>query len=132
MVSEWVKPAPNPGLVAWLAAVDEDQVYISVITLAELRHGIARMLRGRRRTLLNQWLLEEIPLRFENRILPIGEAVAEAWGVLVAERETLGKPIAPMDAFVAATALVHEMTLVTRNTIDFKASLKALINPWSR
>lgn len=131
VLSEWVKPRPDPGLVTWLAEVDEDQVHISVITLAELRHGVMRMPPGRRRMLLDKWLVEEIPLRFGNRILPIDETVADSWGILVAQREASGKRIAPMDAFIAATALVNKLTLVTRNVADFKPSLKDLICPWS-
>jgi predicted nucleic acid-binding protein len=132
VVSEWVKPHPDPGLAAWLAAADEDQIHISVVTIAELHYGIARMARGRRRTQLDHWLREDVSLRFENRILPIDNLVAQAWGQLVAQRETLGKPIAPMDAFITATAEVHLLTLVTRNVADFKPSLNAIINPWSR
>jgi predicted nucleic acid-binding protein len=131
VVSEWVKPSPDAGLVSWLAATDEDHIHISVVTIAELHYGIARMARGRRRTQLDHWLREDVSLRFANRILPIDNSVAHAWGLLVAQRETLGKPISPMDAFIAATAEVHLLTLVTRNVADFKPSLSAILNPWS-
>ncbi len=129
-VSEWVKPRPDPGLVEWLAACDEDRIYLSVVTLAELRRGIARLEVGRRRSQLDVWLRDELPQRFDGRILPVTPAVADVWGALVAEREALGRPISAMDAFIAATTRVHEMVLVTRNEADFQFSLKALLNPW--
>jgi predicted nucleic acid-binding protein len=132
VVSEWVKRDPDPGVVAWLADVDEDRVFISVITLAELRHGIERMDEGSRRKRLDAWLRHELQLRFEGRILLIDDIVADAWGKLVARRAEVGRAIEPMDAFIAATAHVHEMTLVTRNVPDFKPSVKAIVNPWGR
>ena len=91
VVSEWVKPRPNRGLVAWLAEVDEDRVFLSVVTLAELRQGIQRMDEGHRRRRLDMWLREEIPLRFEGRLLPVDTAVADRWGEVVARREAAGQ-----------------------------------------
>ncbi len=129
-VSEWVKPRPDPGLAAWLSDVDEDRVYISVVTLAELRHGVARLPEGRRRSRLDRWLSDDLPLRFEGRVLPVDEPVAHAWGAIVAARDARGIPIGPMDAFIAATAQVHEMTVVTRNAAGFAASLDAVVSPW--
>ena len=131
VVSEWVKPRPDPGVIAWLSDVDEDRVFISVITLAELRHGIERMGDDRRRRRLDEWLRHELPQRFEGRILPIDDTVADAWGKVVARREALGRPIEPMDAFIAAIVQVHELTLVTRNAPDFRSSVKAIVNPWT-
>jgi predicted nucleic acid-binding protein len=130
VVSEWVKPRPDPHVVAWLVDVDEDGVFMSVVTFGALRHGIERLPAGRRRAQLDQWLREELPLRFEGRVLSIDAAVANAWGTIVAERERAGRPISTMDAFVAATAEVHDLTLVTRNASDFKSSVKTIYNPW--
>ena len=131
MVSEWVKPQPAPGVVAWLADADEDQLFISVITIAELRHGIESLAQGRRRERLGEWLNVELPERFADRVLAIDAAVANAWGVIVAERERRGRPIGAIDAFVAATARVHELALVTRNVADFGSSVTSLVNPWA-
>ncbi len=131
VVSEWIRPYPNPGVVAWLAEADEDRVFISVITLAELRQGIERLAAGKRRKRLNDWLEDELLVRFEHRIVPIDAAVADAWGRIVAHRETLGRPISAMDAFIAATAQVRKLTLATRNQADFAASVKDIVNPWS-
>ncbi len=129
-VSEWVKPRPNPGLIAWMEAADEDRIFISVVSLAELRYGVERMAAGRRRSRLEQWLRHELPLRFESRILPVDAQVAEAWGKIVSRSEAAGRPIGAMDAFLAATAETHQMTLVTHNVSDFRL-LKAVLNPWS-
>ena len=129
-VSEWVKPRPNPGLIGWMEAADEDRIFISVVSLAELRYGVDRMTAGRRRSRLEQWLLHELPLRFESRILPVDAQVAEAWGKTVSRNETADRPIGAMDAFLAATAETHHLTLVTRNVSGFSL-LKAVLNPWS-
>jgi predicted nucleic acid-binding protein len=131
VVSEWVKQHPNPGVVAWLADSDEDRVFISVVTLAELRYGIERMAAAGRRKRLDDWLRNELPVRFEGRLLSIDALVADHWGTAVARSEAAGRPISAMDAWIAATALAHGMTLVTRNMSDFEASLKRIMNPWA-
>ena len=131
VVSEWARPRPNAGVVAWLANVDEDRVFVSVITLAELRYGVERMAASNRRKRLDQWLGGELPLRFEGRVLPIDSAIADAWGKIVARREARGRPIGVTDAFIAATVEVHNLTLVTRNASDFEPTLKAVVNPWT-
>jgi predicted nucleic acid-binding protein len=131
VVSEWVKSRPDRSVVAWLAAVDEDQVFISVVTLAELRYGIERMTAGSRRNRLAQWLQDALPPRFDGRILSIDHIVADVWGKVVARSEAAGRPIGAMDAFIAATAEAHGLILVTRNVSDFEASIKAIINPWA-
>ncbi len=130
VVSEWVKPRPNEGVVAWMDEVDEDRVFISVVSLAELRHGVERMPSGARRRRLDEWLKEELPMRFEGRVLLIDRAVAEAWGRIVARCETAGRPISTMDGFIAATAEAHRLVLVTRNVSDFESSVKEIVNPW--
>jgi predicted nucleic acid-binding protein len=129
-VSEWVKPRPNPGLIAWMESADEDRIFISVVSLAELRYGIDRLAGGKRRNRLEQWLQDELPLRFESRILPIDLNVAHAWGRLVSRGDSVGRPISAMDAFLAATAEVHRLTMVTRNVSHFQF-LKAILNPWT-
>jgi predicted nucleic acid-binding protein len=129
-VSEWVKPRPNPGVIRWMEAADEDRVFLSVISLAELRYGVERIPAGARRGRLERWLRDELPLRFERRVLPIDDHVAEAWGRTVAHCEAMGRPIGAMDAFLAATAEVHGLILITRNTSDFPI-LKSIVNPWT-
>jgi toxin FitB len=129
-VSEWVKPRPNAGLIRWMESADEDRIFLSVISLAELRYGVERMSAGARRSRLEEWLREQLPLRFEGRILSVDHNVAEAWGRIVSRSEALGRPMSVMDAFLSATAEIHRLTLVTRNVSDFP-TLKAIVNPWS-
>lgn len=131
VVSEWLKPRPNPGLIRWTESADEDQVFLSVISLAELRYGIERMAGGRRQRQLEDWLRHELPIRFEARILPVDPLVADACGRIVRRSELLGRPIEAMDAFLAATAEVHHLTLVTRNVSDFVV-LQNVLNPWTQ
>jgi predicted nucleic acid-binding protein len=130
VVSEWVKPQPNPGLMDWMESADEDRMFLSVITFAELRYGVERLTPGRRRGRLEQWLEHDLPLRFESRVLPVDANVAESWGRVISRSETAGRPIGAMDAFLAATAEIHELTMVTRNTSDFPF-LKLVLNPWT-
>jgi predicted nucleic acid-binding protein len=130
VVSEWTKTRPNPGVIEWLSQVDEDEVFLSVVTFAELRHGIERLPAGARRRRLDVWLRSELPLRFEGRIALIDGAVADEWGRLVARQEARGRPIQAMDGLIAATAQVHALTLVTRNAKDFQVSVKSVLNPW--
>ncbi|HET9280912.1 MAG TPA: type II toxin-antitoxin system VapC family toxin [Candidatus Angelobacter sp.] len=130
VVSEAMKPQPNPGVAAWMNTVDEDCVYLSVVSLTELRYGIERLASGSRRKRLEEWLLE-LALRFDGRILAVDAAIADTAGRMVARSEATGRPMEAMDAFMAATAEVHRLTLVTRNQSDFKAVLKNTLNPWT-
>lgn len=129
-VSEWMKPKPNPGLISWMEAADEDRVFLSVVSLTELRYGIDRLPAGKKRRRLEDWLEHELRLRFEQRVLSIDSEIALACGKIVARREALGRPMEAMDAFLAATAEVHRLTLVTRNESDFEGTTPCL-NPWA-
>jgi predicted nucleic acid-binding protein len=131
VVSEWAKPRPDPGVLSWLSAIDEDELYLSVGSLAELRYGIAVLPVGRRRDRLDRWFVEGLSNRFATRILSIDASTSFVWGEVRAERQRAGRPISTMDALIAATARVHELVLVTRNTADFTVSIPNIINPWS-
>ena len=131
VVSEWTKPRPDPGVIEWLAETDEDRVYLSVVTLAEIRFGIDRMAVGVRRDRLNEWLRGELPGRFEQRIVTVTSQLADAWGKVLAHGYAVGRPVSAMDALIAATAVHHEFTLVTRNVSDFETFDIPVINPWN-
>lgn len=131
VVSEWVKPRPDQGVVKWLTELDEDSVFISVITLVELRYGIERMPHGGRRQRLDSWLSNELTLRFGDRLLGIDPPVADKWGRAMAQFESKGHSVKLMDACIAAIANHHGLTLVTRNVTDFDAFAVNIINPWT-
>lgn len=130
VVSEWVKPQPDRNVISWLADVDEDRVFISVMSFAEIRRGLELLPAGRRRERLAAWLAEELPARFEERILNIDQHVAETWGVVMVRGQKLGLTLGSMDAFFAATTEAHGLTLVTRNVKDFQALGISLLDPW--
>jgi toxin FitB len=119
IVSEWVKPRPDAGIVSWLEEVDEDRVFLSVISLVEIRFGVERLVPGRRRHRLDLWLLEELPTRFEGRVVPVDERVADACGRLLARARQAGRGLGAMDALIAATCLACDLALATRNLRDF-------------
>ena len=130
VVSEWTKPAPDPNAIDWLAAHDESAMYVSVATFAELRQGIALMPVGHNRYRLDEWLRSDLIERFAERTLAIDLRTAETWGVLAAQIRRSGLTVGPMDLFVAATAIIHNLTVVTRNVRDFSGLPVAIINPW--
>ena len=130
VLSEVQRPAPDLKVLGWLDAVDEDRVFISVASIAELRRGIALMDNGRWRDTLATWLANDLPERFAERVLPIDRAVAGYWGDLMAQSRRRGVALSVMDGFFAATALAKGLTLVTRKLRDFEPFDVPLFNPW--
>jgi predicted nucleic acid-binding protein len=130
VLSEVRRPVPDRRVLGWLDGLDEDRVFISTASIAELKRGIALMADGRRRDALAAWLATDLPARFETRILSIDRAVAECWGDLMAGSRKRGVALSVMDGFFAATALAHGLTLATRNVKDFAAFGVPLFNPW--
>jgi predicted nucleic acid-binding protein len=119
VVSEWIKPRPDTAVVSWLDEADEERIFLSIVSLAEIRFGIERLAPGRRRTRLDQWLREELPERFEGRIVPVDGQVADACGRLLARARRAGRGLGAMDALIAATCLAGDLVLATRNLGDF-------------
>ena len=132
VISEWVKPEPDTNVVAWFAEVDEDQVFLSVVSFAELRRGLELMPPGRRRERLEDWVANDLTARFDGRVLDIDWRVADAWGRVTARGQRAGRKVGSMDAFFAATAESHQLTLVTRNVKDFGGLTIPIENPWER
>jgi len=130
VVSEWVKPRPEPNVVAWFEAVDEDEVFMSVISFAELERGIELMPAGQRRDDLASWIADDLTDRFAGRVLDVDRRVADAWGSVMARGQRSGRTLTVMDAFFAATAKSHDMTLVTRNVRDFDGLGVPVLDPW--
>lgn len=130
VVSETSKPVVNAGVAKFLADADEDELYVSVVSLAELHYGIQRLSQGMKRTRLENWFADELLRRFEGRIFLMDGLAAAEWGVIMARGERMGQPISEMDAWIAATASIHGLTVVTRNVADFAAHQGELLNPW--
>ena len=116
-VSELVRIQPDPRVMEWMEATDEGMLYLSVLTLGEIRKGLAGLAQGRRRTHLETWLEVELQARFSGRILPIDAPAADRWGQLAAHAKSRGTPLPIIDGLLAATALHYNLTVVTRNEI---------------
>ena len=130
IISEFVRPRPDPNVVAWLASVDEERVYLSVVSVAEIQRGVDLLPEGARRLRLATWLRDDLPARFEGRLLAVDQRVAQTWGTLMAQSQRSGMTLGAMDAFLAATASVHGLILVTRNVRDFASAGISVLNPW--
>ncbi len=128
--SEMTRPYPQLSVSQWLDDADDDQLYFSVVSLGEILKGITILQESKRRTQLQQWLDETLRPWFEGRILPINEPIAERWGLLAGECRLKGRPLKVADGFIAATALEHDLTVVTRNVRDFEGLGVAVLNPW--
>jgi predicted nucleic acid-binding protein len=131
LISEWVRPRPEPRVVAWFAAVDEDQVFVSVISFAELRRGVELLPVGQRRERLATWIADDLTARFHGHTLDVDRRVADTWASVMARSQRAGRTLATMDGLVAATAESHDLTLVTRNVRDFECLDLPLHNPWA-
>jgi toxin FitB len=130
VISEAAKPHPNPQVITFLRETDEDSLFISVITLGELWQGVASMPDGKAKLALDAWLRHDLVERFSSRIIDITAPVANVWGELMAGSKRRGVGLHAIDGFLAATALAHNQTLVTRNIKDFEALGLPLLNPW--
>ena len=128
--SELVRPQPEPKVKSWVAAQNLDLLFISVVSFGELRKGIALLSPGKRRAGLETWIETDLTVLFFGRILPLTRSIAEQWGVLEAQRQLAGRPLNAPDGQIAATALDHGLTVVTRNTKDFADLGVTLFNPW--
>lgn len=129
VISELVKPSPNANVIDWINNTPSERLYLSVITIGEIRKGLTKLPDSKRKDLLANWLnslLED----YDNRIYPINLTVAENWGIIQGKAEKQGTPMASIDSLIAATAYTYNLVLVTRNVRDFEASSLPIHNPW--
>ncbi len=127
IVSETIRRNPNKTLISWLDQIPGEALFVSVLTLGEIRKSVETLADRKRREKLRLWLEHELPTWFEDRVLPVDLAVADRWGRLLAE---VGRPVPTIDSLLAATALHHELRLVTRNAKDFDYPGLDVINPF--
>lgn len=132
LVSELVRQSPDPGVIEWMNDCDEETAYLSVITVGEIQKGISKLEQVKKRTALQKWLDSELRVRFRDRLLPITEEVAQNWGLLLGEAESKGAPVPAIDALIAATAMTHNLIVVTRNDRDILRAGARVFNPWNR
>lgn len=128
VLSELRRKTPDANVVHWFSQRPASTLYLSVLTIGEIRKGIEALDASARRMVLLDWLETELPDFFTGRILPVSVQVADRWGRLLAAS---GRPLPAIDSLLAATALTHDLILVTRNTRDFAGVALQLINPWS-
>lgn len=127
VVAELARRQPDHRVVAWFKQVPDAALHLSVLTIGELRKGVESLAEGQRRERLRVWLENDIAEWFGDRLLPVSAAVADRWGLLLAD---VRRPVPAIDSLLAATALHHELRMVTRNEKDFSFPGLAVVNPW--
>jgi len=129
-ISEPKQKRPNKKVLEWLDAQDESKLYLSVLTIGEIRKGITRLESSREKAELEKWL-EQLRARFSRRILPLSEKTFLVWGKMYGEFERKGIVRPAFDSLLEATALEHDMIFVTRNVKNFHGSQVTVLNPWA-
>jgi predicted nucleic acid-binding protein len=130
VISELIAKHPNERVIQWLDHLDLASIYLSVITIGELRKGIEKLSDSSRKDELQNWLTDELLIRFRDRILVLDLDVMLVWGELVGRLERIGRPLGAIDSLIAALALAHSCVLVTRNEADFEDTGLNVTNPW--
>ena len=128
--SEVGRSRPNPRVTAWVNGQDNRTLFLSAVSIGELRRGFALLPLGEHRTRLEQWFETDVLLWFGERILPVTKEIADRWGTLDANCQLRGTQANTADGMIAATALEHGLTVVTRNVKDFSRLGVTVFNPW--
>lgn len=129
--SELIRTAPDSHVDSWVRAQDGASLYLSVITIGEFRKGLELCPESKRRRQLQDWLEQDLLSVFSGRVLPVTQAIAERWGEISGRQQTIGRQISMADGLIAATALEHGLTVVTRNLKDFSGVGVTLLDPWT-
>jgi predicted nucleic acid-binding protein len=127
--SELIRARPEPRVGNWVYAKDEQSLYLSAVSIGELRRGFVILPASKRRTELELWFENDLVPRFRGRILPVTFSIADRWGILDGECQLRGTPLSTADGMIAATALEHDLTVVTRNVKDFAGLGVTVFNP---
>jgi toxin FitB len=130
VVSEMVKPSPEEKVIGWLKNTPDERLFLSVITIGEIRRGVSRLPVSKKKSLLTNWL-NTLLKDYQNRIFSIDLMVAENWGTLQGMAEKKGSLMSSLDSLIAAVAYTNNLVLVTRNESDFAASGLEIVNPWA-
>ncbi|NPV87893.1 MAG: type II toxin-antitoxin system VapC family toxin [Anaerolineae bacterium] len=130
VLSEFARRQPDERVVRWLSQADEESLYLCVLTIGEIQHGIERLEDSPRKDELRRWLENDLLLRFEGRILSLDVRTLLVWGELTGRLERQGWKLPAFDGLLAATALAHDLILVTRNTAGFLHTGVSLFEPW--
>jgi len=130
VISELIAKKPAPEVLNWVENIDQESIFLSVITIGELKKGIEKLPDSRKKKTLVAWLENDLLVRFGGHIISLDLPVLLTWGSMVAELELNGTPLPAINSLLAASALQRGLTLVTRNTKDFDPSGIPLINPW--
>jgi predicted nucleic acid-binding protein len=130
VLSEFTRHQPEEKVVEWIRAINEEMLFISVITIGEIQNGIERLSESHRKTELLVWMNNELIKRFEQRIIPIDTPTMLIRGSLTARMKSAGKPLGAMDSLIIASALYNNFIIVTRNTQDFLPCGVSVLNPW--
>lgn len=130
ILSELTKKEPNPKVIQWFDETPDNEIYLSSLTIAELKRGIEKLPDSTKKEVLLDWLEHNLNKRFTNKIIPFGNLEALTWGTMTANLEKSGVNLSIIDSLIAAIALTHNAILVTRNTKDFTNTGVKLINPW--
>lgn len=130
VLSDATQTKPSASVTAWLDAQASESLFLSVISVGEIEQGVAHLGAGTRARKLSAWLMDSIIPQFESRILDVDQAIALQWGQMRGTAMRIGRPLVLVDSLLAATALVHDLTVVTRNVKDFEPLGARVINPW--
>lgn len=130
VISELAAKQPNPNVVEFIDALEPDDVFLSAITVGEIARGIEKLPKSKRKQELQEWLRGDLLIRFDGKIVPLDTGILLQWGTLSARLEGIGITLPAMDSLIAATALTHNLTLITRNQDDFKSTGIEIVNPW--
>ena len=130
VISEIIRQKSSRKVIEWIKKEDENNLFISVLTLGELHKGIEKLAESKRKEELHNWVENDLKERFWKRIIDIDIQVAMTWGKIQGITERVGRPMPAIDSLIAATGITHHLTVVTRNTSDIRESGVALLNPW--